>query len=245
MTAAQESPTPAKRPRPAGPRRPSRGRGLVRYQALLDATDALLRDSNPDEIGLYQIAEKAEVPPASVYHFFPTKEAAYQALAEQYLEGLLEVHSAPIEAARLRSWQDVFAVGMRRAMEFYNAHPPMLKILYGGYGGVQARNIDILVTDQMAAVSYNRLNKIFHMPFIQDPQRRFQIVFAVLDAIWTISVRRYGKITDEYLEEAFRACVACAKVFLPEVVEPREILVEATKRGQSIALPYTVEPQGV
>ena len=61
-------------------------------------------DANPDEIGPYQIAERAGVPPASVYQFFPTKEAAYQALAERYLDGLLEVHAQTIEARLIQTW---------------------------------------------------------------------------------------------------------------------------------------------
>ena len=50
-----------KRKRREGPRAPSRGRGVARYGALLDATDALLQVENPDTIGLYQIAEQAGV----------------------------------------------------------------------------------------------------------------------------------------------------------------------------------------
>jgi AcrR family transcriptional regulator len=231
-----------KRERSAERRRPSRGRGIARYQSLLEATEALLQESTPDVIGLYQIAERAGVPPASVYHFFPTKEAAYQALAERYLEGLLKMHGTPIEARRIKTWQDLLAIDSRRAMEFYNARPPMLKILYGGYGGVDARNIDIIVTDLMARSSYDRLNQIFHVPEVPRHATRARIGLSILDGIWTISVRLHGQITEEYYEEALRACIAYRRLYLPDYLEPREYLVEMTARGGGVELPY-IEPQ--
>jgi AcrR family transcriptional regulator len=233
--------TTSKRERPPGLRRPSRGRGIVRYQALLEATEALLQDSTPDVIGLYQIAEKAGVPPASVYHFFPTKEAAYQALAEQYLQGLVKLHGQPIEARRIRTWVDLLAFDMRRAMDYFNQRPPMLKILYGGYGGVEARNLDIVVTDALANASYERLNRIFHVPFLQDQRKKAQIGLAILDAIWTISFRLHGTITEDYYEESVKACAAYRRLFLPEYLEPREVLTEAAARDGTVTLPYDFE----
>jgi AcrR family transcriptional regulator len=232
-----------KRERAAGKRGPMRERGIARLQLLLEATEALLQTANPNEIGLYQIAEKAGVPPGSVYHFFPTKEAAYQALAERYLADLLKMHGEPIEARKIRTWMDLSAIDMRRAMDFYNARPPMMKILYGGYGGVEARGIDILVTEQMAQSAYDRLNRIFHVPPVHNDSRKARVALAIFDSIWTISVRLHGKITEEYYEEAFRAVVAYRRLYLPEFLEPRELLVEAAARGGEVSLPYTQQDE--
>jgi AcrR family transcriptional regulator len=227
--------------RRTSPRKPSRGRGVLRYRSLLKATDDLLQREDPNEIGLYQIAEKAGVPPASVYHFFPTKEAAYQALAEQYLDALVQMHRQPFEASRIQSWQDVQEFDMRRGADFYNSHPPMLKILYGGYGGVDAKNIDMVVTERMAGTNYDRLNKVFHMPYIVEPHRKFHIKLAILDSIWTISVRSCGAITGEYFEESLHATNAYMRLFLPEALEPREYLVRARQDGATIQLPCAEE----
>jgi AcrR family transcriptional regulator len=226
-----------KRKRRVDPRTPSRGRGILRYEALLDAAEALLATENPDTIGLYQMAERAGVPPASVYHFFPTKEAAFVALAERYLTGIKECLGAPIEARELQSWQDLLRIDARRSMAFHNSHPPMLKLLYGGYGGVEARNIDMLYVANIATAHYNRLNRIFHMPHLRNPAKIFEIRISILDAIWTISYRRHGCITEEYFREVYQACVSYARLYLPEYVERRDSLIEAAERGEKISLP--------
>lgn len=233
--AAENTP---KRKRREGPRAPSRGRGVLRHAALLDATEALLQTESPDDVGLYQIADYAGVPPASVYHFFPTKEAAYTALMQRYCVSLLEIHHVPIEASQVKSWQDLFRIDVRRAMDFYNSNVPARKIMYGGYPGVEARNIDKLLSLKLANAHYERLNRIFHMPFMKDPEKKFEIRISILDAIWTIAVRRSGYITDEYFEEAYNACVAYTRLFLPEQIERRDILVEASERGGYLTLPF-------
>lgn len=236
-TRATEKPA-ASRKRAAGPRAPSRGRGVRRYAALLDATAELLHEQAPDEIGLYQIAERAGVPPASVYHFFPTKEAAYVALATRCSEEMLKVHATPIEARLIQSWQDLFRIDARRGMEFYNRNPPYLKITYGGYGGVDAYNVERILALTFSTSSYDRLNRIFHMPVIREPERKFEIRLGILDSVWQISARCHEQITEEYFEESVKAAIAYMRLYIPDHLEPRELLAEATRKGEMIQLPF-------
>lgn len=238
-----------------GPRSPSRNRGFVRFAALLDAVDDLLQTESPDAIGLYQIAQRADVPPPSVYHFFPSTEAAFVALAERYCDGLLDVHRTPIEARLIRSWQDLARIDERRAMEFYNAHPPALKIFYGGYGGVGTRSIDKMLAIKISSAASARLNRVFHLPRLGAEARKIkygEIALAILDSIWTISVQTHGYITEDYLEESNRATIAYRRLYLPEYLEPRAELLAAAERGESVTLPFDgdndaplVEPHAV
>lgn len=230
-----------RRKRREGPRIPSQGRGVARHAALLDAAEALLSAHNPDEIGLYQIAEQAGVPPASVYHFFPTKEAAFDALAQRLVLQLLATHHEPIEARRLLNWTDLFRIDVDRGRAFYNQCPPALKIFYGGFGGVDAKSIDKIAADTIAASGFDRLDRIFHMPYLKEARRFFEIRLSILDAIWTVSVRRHGFITDDYHQEAFEACIAYSRLYLPAHMERRPLLIEAAERGEALMLPFDHE----
>ncbi len=229
---------PARAKRAAGPRSPARDRGLVRFNALVDATETLLETGDPDEIGLYQIAEEAGIPPASAYHFFPTKEAAFTAVAMRISERLMDVHREPILAERVLTWQGLFRNDVERARQFYNSQPAGLKILYGGFGGVDGRNVDRAVTSRLAVSGYSRLNKIFHMPYLRHPERKLENRMGILDAIWSISVRKHGTIDDDHFEESLFACIAYSRTFLPDRVEPREELLEAARQGETILLPF-------
>lgn len=220
------------------PRMPTRGRGKVRYRQLIDATEALLMTNSPEDVGLYQIAEKARVPAASVYHFFRSKEAAFLALSHYYLEQLDLRHHEPINAAEIKSWQDLLAIDMRRAMKFHNEHPPMMKINYGGFGSATSRFMDDLYVQKVATANYGRLDSIFHMPPMRHAEEIFEMRLGIMDAIWAISYRRHGAITEWYFHEAYNAMVAFMLQFLPPRVEPRERLVAAAARGETLSLPF-------
>lgn len=230
--------TEPKAKRTSGPRQPARGRGQLRYDALVDATEELLRTDDPDEVGLYRIAERAGVPPASVYHFFPTKEAAFTALAMRTMEQLVAVHREPIPADQIQSWQQLFRVDAGRARDFYNTHPAGLKIFYGGYGGVDARNIDENTSLKLATASYARMDSIYYMPFMREPEAKFKSRMAILDAIWSLSVRKHGTINDEYFEESYLACTAYSRTFLPDRIELRPALIEAIAAGSLMSISY-------
>lgn len=219
----------------AEPRAPLRVRGMARYAAILDAAEELLRDVSPDDVGLYQIASAADVPPASVYHFFPTKEAVFVALAKRYIDGFHATAVLPIEAVRLKSWQDLIAIDQERARDYYSSHPAALKLLYGGFGGIESRRIDTEYVSLVANVTYDRFDSIFHMPYVSQPAHHFHISWAIVDAIWSLSFIKQGGITDEYAKEALAACVSYCRLFLPDRVEVREhVRLAAEKVGACV-----------
>ncbi|ABI78300.1 transcriptional regulator, TetR family [Hyphomonas neptunium ATCC 15444] len=208
--------------RQLSPRKPSRERGVLRFAALVDAVEVLLADHSPDEIGLYQIAEQANVPPGSVYHFFPTKEAAFLALANRYLSAFEALAGMPIDPSALESWQSLMAWDQKQAMQFYNKHPAALKLLLGGFGGLETRQADTRYNVQAGKEMYRRLDTVFHMPFVRDPETKFHITIEILDAVWGISYLKHARITEEFYLEAVDACTAYCRLFLPERIELRD-----------------------
>lgn len=241
VDAAEDTEGLAASKRKSGPRAPSRERGIARYQTLLEATEDLLSNHNPDDVGLYQIAERAGVPPPSVYHFFPTKEAAFGAVAERFTERLIEVHRQPIPANQLQTWADLLRIDVDRARDCYNASVPALKIFYGGYGGVNTKNIDELVARKISTRTYDRLDFLFHMPALDRAAEIFELRLAILDAVWSVSVRRHGTITDQYHRDAYEACVAFSRLYLPTYLERRAEIIEADRRGLAVRLPHDGE----
>lgn len=231
-TAKQAEPSATKRT--VRPRAPARSASLIRYNALVSAVDALLQSENPERVGLYQIAEKAGVPPASVYHFFPTKEAAFLALAHRHLEAFAQLSRQPIEVGAVASWKALTAWDLRRGVAYYNANPPAAKLFLGGFGGLEARRADQEYVEAAAQAAYERLNAIFHMPFLREPQKKFLIHLRIVDAVLSVSYVREGRVTDDYFDEALAAGVAYAKTFLPDHLELRPEIQAAVEQGQPI-----------
>jgi AcrR family transcriptional regulator len=190
-------------------------------------------------VGLYQIASHAGVPPASAYHFFPTKEAAFVALAQRYCDDLFKVYGEPIDARTLRSWQELGRLDMRRTMAFFNDRPPALKIFYGGYAGVETGKIGQLTNVKLGTAARKRLERIYFVPHTaRTSAQRGGIVLGIIDAIWTLSVQGSGHINEDYFEESCRAATAYRRLYLPEYLELREEFAAAAERGDLVSLPF-------
>jgi AcrR family transcriptional regulator len=209
---------------------------VLRFEVLVDSVETLLTDQSTDDVGLYQIAEHAGVPPASVYHFFPTKEAAFLALARRYLKGFSELTRRPVDPAALYSWQGLLAWDHALAAAYYAEHPPAMKLFLGGFGGMETRQADIEYNARAARNIYRRMNTAFHMPFLRDSEKKFHVNMEIADAIWSLSYVKHSAVTEEYREEALNACVAYCRLFLPERTELRDEHVQAIARGEPIVL---------
>jgi AcrR family transcriptional regulator len=66
-------------------RLPTQERSVRRVEAILDAAAELLRDHEPEAIGVRELAERAGVPTGTLYQFFEDKDAVLQALAVRFV----------------------------------------------------------------------------------------------------------------------------------------------------------------
>ncbi len=205
----------------AEPRRPSQRRSRLRFELLLDAADALLADKETTDVGLYDIAGAANVPPASVYHLFPTKEAAFVALAERYLIGLSHHIVRPAPASELRRWQDFVTLELHRAVEYYNDNKVMSKLFFGANVIPDVRILDVKNVEAASASTYGRMNKLFEMPYLYNADTKFATLIGIYDGIWMTSYARHGEITAEFARESELAGIAYCETFLPAVIPLR------------------------
>jgi AcrR family transcriptional regulator len=206
---------------PPPARRPSQQRTKIRFAMLLDAADRLLADRETTDVGLYDIAAAAGVPPASVYHLFPTKEAALVALAERYLRGMGEFMVQPEDAARFERWQDFIAIEMGRAGQFYNEHPVMAKLFFGANVVRDVRTLDVKNVEAASGSIHGLMNEMFEMPYLRNADVKFATMIGIYDGIWMTSYSRHGHITERFAREAEIAALAYCGTFLPAVVPLR------------------------
>ena len=196
-------------------RKPAQERTRLRFESLLDAADRLLLQHDSSKMGLYDIAAAAEMPPASAYHLFPTKEAVLVALAERYLKGLSRYIIRPFEPGTVQSWPEFIATEMYRAVEYYNVHPVMGKLFFGEHTISEIRILDAHNIAAASASQYRRMDRIFHMPYLQNPELKFSALIGIYDGIWIMSYAKHGRITEQFAGETERAAIAYCATFLP------------------------------
>jgi AcrR family transcriptional regulator len=202
-------------------RKPAQERSRARFQALLDSVAQLLGHRDFTEVGLYDIAEHAAVPPASVYHFFPTKEAAFVALAQRYFQQQGVILREPSEERGANGWAEHLKVRYYRALRFYNENPAFARIMFSGTVSADVRRIDLEFISQSEHSPGDWLSRYFVMPYLPDADLRFAVLVGLYDGIWGASYARFGHITEDFGREGIRAGIAYCRTFLPEVLPLR------------------------
>jgi AcrR family transcriptional regulator len=84
----------------AKPVRKRQARGEHRIASLLDAAEYVFGRVGYHNATTNAIAEKAEVSPATLYQFFPNKDAMAEALAIKYSNQLTEIHISKEQSQR-------------------------------------------------------------------------------------------------------------------------------------------------
>lgn len=207
--------------KPASARIPTQTRSRQRLSLLLDATATLLESREIAEIGLYDIARAAAVPPASAYHLLPSKEAAFLALAERYLADLQALADAPITPGAIRHWSDLIRIRAARTVGFYEKNPVAAKLFLSGSILAEIRAADLDFVSRVSALSLAWMDRSFVMPYLAEAEMKFTTLIAIFDGVWTTSYGRHGRITEAFAEEACRAALAYCRSFLPEVIAQR------------------------
>ncbi|WP_142781852.1 TetR/AcrR family transcriptional regulator [Agrobacterium sp. T29] len=202
-------------------RKPSmRKNGQQRLKLLIESTDALLHEHDVGDVNLNRIAERAGVPIASVYHFFPSKDAALIELADVYFGMILDAGRQAISPPP-QSWQELIAYRLRDVMQFYNDHPASMKLFFGTTINAEVRRRDMTGIVVIAEARAEILERYFIVPTIPDWIARLSNSVALNDGIWALAYSRDGRITAGALEEGIRATTAYLRCFLPEYLPPR------------------------
>ncbi len=190
------------------PRYPVQERSRKRFDAVLDITDQLIEEHSLETISLLEIASRAGIPPASLYHFFPTVDSVFTALADRYRKALVVEAKQPLPPEALADWQSLIHSGYARGRQFYANHPVATELLLGASGPrtIQTGNYeaDVAIGKLMSA----GLKHYFNVTFVPDLTHLSVIGVTISDAIWSLSVRNEGSITDEYFEESQRVLLA-------------------------------------
>ena len=92
--------------RPPVARKP-RASSQSRIAGILAAARELLSEQGVASLSIYSVAERAQIPPSSVYHFFASVPALLEALTADIHAAFRACLQEPVEHASLRDWRDL------------------------------------------------------------------------------------------------------------------------------------------
>jgi AcrR family transcriptional regulator len=127
---------------------PQQERSRLRRQALLDAAESIIGESGADGLKMREVARRANLPIASVYHYFPSAPALIRTLVDEMLRALRAILAAGVGRAAEAEDPAAVLVGIVDAAADFMESRPRLPALWGAMRGApELRTLDVADTE--------------------------------------------------------------------------------------------------
>ena len=204
------------------PRKP-RASSPARIATILAAARALLADDGTAGLSIYAVAERAQMPPSSVYHFFPSVPALLQALTAEVHAAFRACLEAPVEHAALRQWRDLSRIVEERMLAVYAADAAARQLILANHGLAELTLADRQHDLQLGNALRALFERHFQLPALPDDIEVFSLAMELGDRVYALSVQRHGHIEPRLAEEGMRVFDAYLGLYLPPWL-PKRVL---------------------
>lgn len=210
-----------------------------RIDRILDATATLLAQRSLGDLSIYAIAAQADIPPSSVYHFFPQLTDVLAALAQRVFAELDAVLGAAPRDFEPTSWMDLIERMEDRFQQYYQTHPAARELLLGAHELVGVRQADrqhdSLLGDSLRAY----LARYYQLPALPADVDIFTLAMQAADKLLATAHQQHGELTAPLCREAKRMMVAYLGLYLPPVLPPVTPQTLQTEAGHGAAVAHS------
>lgn len=109
---------------------PQQRRSRERIELILATAQELLAELEASELTVIAIAERAGIPPSTVYRYFADRDAIVASVLDREMEALDQAAAMAylkLERVTLRS---LFSVGLRAHLEYHREHPRLVSLWF-------------------------------------------------------------------------------------------------------------------
>ena len=205
--------------------RKTRARSQARIDSILDAARTLLASEGVASLSIYSVAERAGIPPSSVYHFFASVPALLEALTADIHAAFRASLQAPIEHDSLDSWRDLSRVVEMRMLDIYNADAAARQLILAQHGLTEINQADRQHDIELGHLMLDVFNRHFHLPALPDDVDVFALAMELGDRVYARSVQLHGEITPRMAVEGMRVFDAYVGLYLPPFLVKRSVPV--------------------
>lgn len=211
--------------RPAAPRatlRKPRARSQGRIDTILDAARTLLAAQGVASLSIYSVAEHAQIPPSSVYHFFAGVPALLEALTGDVHAAFRACLQAPIEHEALSGWRDLSRVIEQRMLAIYNEDAAARQLILAQHGLTEVTRADRQHDLELGQLMHALFMKHFELPVLPQDVDVFALAMELGDRVYARSIQLHERITPRMAEESMRVVDAYLGLYLPPFLPKRE-----------------------
>lgn len=201
-------------PRAATSRKP-RASSQARIATIIAALRRELAEQGSATLSIYSVAERAGLPPSSVYHFFASVPALLEALTSEVHAAFRACLQAPLDHAQLRDWRDLSQIVELRMLETYAGDPAARQLILAQHGLTEITQADLRHDVELGRLLHQLFARHFQLPALPEDIDVFTLALELSDRVYASSVQQHGIITPRMAEEGMRVFDAYLSLYLP------------------------------
>ena len=205
----------------APPRKP-RVRSQARIDLILTAARTLLAAEGVASLSIYSVAERAEIPPSSVYHFFSGVPALLEALTGDVHAAFRACLQAPIEHEALRGWVDLSRIVEQRMLTIYSEDAAARQLILAQHGLTEVSRADRQHDLELGQLLHGLFMRHFELPVLPQDMDVFALAMELGDRVYARSIQLHDSITPRMAEEGMRVVDAYLGLYLPPFLPKRQ-----------------------
>ncbi|MDP3814498.1 TetR/AcrR family transcriptional regulator [Pseudomonas sp.] len=200
--------------RPTTVRKP-RASSQTRIAVILTAARELLAEQGVASLSIYSVAERAGIPPSSVYHFFASVPALLEGLTADIHAAFRACLQQPVEHAQLRDWRDLSRLVEQRMLAIYAADAAARQLILAQHGLAEVTQADRQHDIELGQLMQLLFDRHFPLPQLPADVDVFALAMELGDRVYARSVQLHGEITPRMAEEGMRVFDAYLSLYLP------------------------------
>ncbi|AHL77453.1 TetR family transcriptional regulator [Stutzerimonas stutzeri] len=206
------------------PGRKPRASSQARIAQILAAARELLAEAGVAGLSIYSVAERAAIPPSSVYHFFASVPALLNALTADVHAAFRASLEQPVDHHALDSWQDLSRLIERRMLMIYEGDAAARQLILAQHGLTEVTQADRQHDIELGELMQVLFERHFHLPPLPGDITVFALALELGDRVYARSMHEHGLITKRMAEEGMRVFDAYLGLYLPPFLPKRDQL---------------------
>jgi AcrR family transcriptional regulator len=201
-------------PSPSITRKP-RASSQARIAAIIAAARELLAESGFAGLSIYSVAERAALPPSSVYHFFASVPALLEALTADVHAAFRACLLKPVEHERLHDWRDLSRIVEERMLAIYAGDAAARQLILAQHGLSEITQADRQHDLELGQLMQRLFDRHFPLPQLPEDIDVFALAMELGDRVYARSMQLHDGITPRMAAEGMRVFDAYLGLYLP------------------------------
>jgi AcrR family transcriptional regulator len=196
-------------------------RGLRRRKEILASALSLLGNHRFQDITYQSIANEANVPLASCYHFYKNKLDVVRALADELTNDYLDIVFDDSKYTAAKGWQDCIEIQIRSSVAHHNRSAAELQIFFSGDVPLALRQDALKREKVIGQKLWQLLKRRFEVPEIVEAENVFFRAVEIARTVLALDYQESGELGDKSVDEAVRAVTGYLGNYLLPALQSR------------------------